>query len=347
MKPSAVIFEAEGSNDKGPDGHRADSAPILKALARRGFDGEICFYRPGEDATLRERFAGRATVALSRVNPGNLPDTDGYWQFLRALADAGTLVQTHPNVMSTLSFKDLFAKLRGTPYAPETTDFYRSTSEMRQRLPLSLLRGPRVLKKNFTATGIGVWKLDRQRDGTIHCTEASDNGVRVFADPAALFKFLEPVFREQLSARPRYFRDRQGLLDVPFLPGIRDGEVRVFLIHDQPVHILHKQPQDDNFSATLFSGARYTADDRLKRWDKVIQYTLWGLQALKPHLKGRSFPIIWSVDSIPTVRANGQQAYVFSDINAAAVGFTSPEIVDRISGQIADAICRELAAEGH
>ena len=67
MKRSVVIFEAEGGNDKGPDGHRADSAPMLEALRRRGFEGELCFYKPDRSAELLERFAGEATVALSRV----------------------------------------------------------------------------------------------------------------------------------------------------------------------------------------------------------------------------------------------------------------------------------------
>lgn len=341
MKRSVVIFEAEGGNDKGPDGHRADSAPMLEALRRRGFEGELCFYKPDRSAELLERFAGEATVAISRVNPGNLKDTDQFWQFLRALADRGTVVQTHPDVMSTLCFKDLFYKLRDTPYAPPGTDFYFTVDELHHRLPLSLATGPRVLKKNFTATGVGVWKVEREPDGSIVCTEAVDNGVTRFRDIRALYHFLEPVYREQISHQPRYFKNRQGLLDVPFLPGIREGEVRVFFTHDQPFHILHKQPQDGSFSATLFSGARYTSDARLTRWQTVVQYAMWGLEVIRPHLGGLSFPVIWSIDVIPC----GGGEHVFSDINAASVGFSSPELVDRLSELVSQEICRELDGE--
>jgi hypothetical protein len=338
MKRSVVIFEAEGGIDKGTDGHRADSIPILNALLDRGFEGELCFYNPARPADLLDRYAGRATVALSRVNPGNLPDTDAYWQFLRALADQGTVVQTHPDVMSALCFKDLFYKLRDTPYAPESTDFYYSVDDLHRRLPLSLASGPRVLKKNFTATGVGVWKVEREEDGTLVCTEAVDNAVTRFGGYRELFRFLEPVYHEQVSSHPRYFKHRQGLLDVPFLPGIHEGEVRVFFTHDQPFHILHKQPQEGSFSATLFSGARYTSDARLTRWQPVVEYALWGLEAIRPHLEGLSFPVIWSIDVIPY----GAGKHVFSDINAASVGFSSPELVDRLSELVAQEICREL-----
>lgn len=339
VKRYVVIFEAEGGVDKGSDGHRADSAPLLKALRGRGFDGEVCFFRPGQEAALLKRYSGKASVALSRVNPGDLEDTDAYWTFLKALSDAGAIVQTHPDVMSQLSFKELFYHLRDTPYAASSTDYYRSVGELRRRLPLALSGGPRVLKKNFTSTGVGVWKIERIPGGAVRCTEAVDNTAREFSDEAELMRFLEPVFHERASPNAHYFRGRQGLLDVPYLPHIQDGEVRVFLIRDQPFQVLHKQPMENSFSATLFSGAKYSADARLGRWKSVVEYTLWGVEHLRRRLFRQSFPVIWSIDSIPC----GDGRYVFSDINAASVGFSSPELVESVSELIAQALSDELA----
>ena len=101
MKHTAVILEVEGGVDKGRDGHRADSQPVLDALARRGFQGAIHFYRPDVESELLARLYGETTVVLSRVNPGDLEDTDRYWQFLHKLEEGGSLVQTPPEVMST------------------------------------------------------------------------------------------------------------------------------------------------------------------------------------------------------------------------------------------------------
>jgi hypothetical protein len=342
MNSRAFILEAEGSNDKDSDGHRTDSHPLLKALDARGIEGEIRYFRSGEEKVLEEELIRSAGIVLSRINPGNLPDTDTYWQFLERLANAGLVVQTHPDVMATLSMKDLFYKLRGTGLVPHDTDFYRTPPELRERFPLALATGTRVLKKNFTSTGIGVWKVDRLRSGAVKCVQASDYEERIFSNLEKFYDFLEPVFLEQYSEHPAYFRNRGGILDMPYLPGISEGEVRVFLIHDKPCYILHKKPKGGGFSATLFSGAEYSADSNLRRWDDVVAQTLWGLQKIRKFLGSKPLPVIWSIDSIPGLQADGRQSYYFSDVNASCVGFSSPDIVHRISGMIADQLVREL-----
>lgn len=56
---------------------------------------------------------------------------------------------------------------------------------------------------------------------------------------------------------PSHAAGEGGLLvDQRFLPRIVEGEVRVLMIYDTPVHVVHKQPVDGQLSATLFSGAR-------------------------------------------------------------------------------------------
>ena len=46
------------------------------------------------------------------------------------------------------------------------------------------------------------------------------------------------------------------LINQRFLPRITEGEIRVLMIFDRPVQIVHKKPGRKGFSATLFSGAR-------------------------------------------------------------------------------------------
>lgn len=45
-------------------------------------------------------------------------------------------------------------------------------------------------------------------------------------------------------------------MDQRFLPRIVEGEVRVLMIYNQPVVVVHKVPAEGGLSATLFSGAR-------------------------------------------------------------------------------------------
>jgi Prokaryotic glutathione synthetase, ATP-grasp domain len=46
------------------------------------------------------------------------------------------------------------------------------------------------------------------------------------------------------------------LVDQRFLPRIVEGEVRVMMIRDRPINVVHKRPTNGQLSATLFSGAK-------------------------------------------------------------------------------------------
>ena len=341
QKRHVIIFEAKGGNDKGRDGHRGDSQPILDALLAKNFTGEILFFEALNYQALLRYVLRHAGVVLSRINPGNLEDTDIYYQFLQEIAEQGLLVQTHPDVMGTLSFKDIFYHLRDTQYVSTDTDFYRTPSEMLERFHLSLANGPRVLKKNYTSTGVGVWRVHYLQDASIACKEAASCKTEVFQDVGALCGYLKPAFFEQMSEQPHYFNNRQGLLDVPYYPRIVDGEVRVFFVYDEPKYVLRKTPKVNEFSATLFSGAEYEFYEDLNEWQDLIEFTCWGLWTIKQLFPQKRFPLIWSIDSIPYTDPNGIERWHFSDINAAAVGFTSPEIVNKMSQMMAD----ELAIE--
>jgi hypothetical protein len=52
------------------------------------------------------------------------------------------------------------------------------------------------------------------------------------------------------------------IIDMRFLPRIKEGEIRVMLMGAKPLFVIHKKPADakDAFSATLFSGAKYRYD---------------------------------------------------------------------------------------
>ena len=46
-------------------------------------------------------------------------------------------------------------------------------------------------------------------------------------------------------------------VDMRFLPRIVEGEIRILLVGEKPMFVVHKKPanKEDAFSATLFSGA--------------------------------------------------------------------------------------------
>ena len=60
-----------------------------------------------------------------------------------------------------------------------------------------------------------------------------------------------PVDRIESSAGPG-----GQLINQRFLPRITEGEIRVLMIFDRPVNLVHKKPGKKGLSATLFSGAK-------------------------------------------------------------------------------------------
>lgn len=56
-----------------------------------------------------------------------------------------------------------------------------------------------------------------------------------------------------------------------FLPRIKEGEIRVLMVGGDPIFVVHKKPAEgaDAFSATLFSGAKYTYESP-EKWKELV-----------------------------------------------------------------------------
>ena len=54
-----------------------------------------------------------------------------------------------------------------------------------------------------------------------------------------------------------------------------EGEIRVLMVGATPIFVVHKKPAEgaDAFSATLFSGAKYTYD-KPEKWSTLVNYFL-------------------------------------------------------------------------
>lgn len=45
MNKKVIFFEVQGGTDKGPDGYRLDTMPMVNALKQRGQDAEVIFLK--------------------------------------------------------------------------------------------------------------------------------------------------------------------------------------------------------------------------------------------------------------------------------------------------------------
>ncbi|NOQ73968.1 MAG: Cj0069 family protein [Crocinitomix sp.] len=345
MKKHVVIFEARGGSDKGEYGFRRDSKPIIDSFKTRGWTAEIIFYSDENRGEIYRHTIEKADAYISRVNPGNLADESGYFQMLRELVSNGVEGLPHPDAMIAYGAKNSVEKLKGTPIVPEDVYTYYDFDTLKEKFPASLTNGVRVIKQNRGSTGEGIWRVevidaDKYKskesiplDAILKLTEARDNHTE------------EKTLQEFLEFCIRYLEGANGmLLDMPFLERIVEGEIRVLMLRNKVVNIVHKKPAQtkDAFSATLFSGAKYRYDSPDK-WPELVQLVDDSLRTIQTKLGNYDLPLIWTADfMLDTDKKTGGDNYILGEINASCVGFTT---FLELSENIADEVLALLDAE--
>lgn len=336
MKKHVVIFEARGGSDKGKYGFRKDSKPIIDSLKNRGWSAEIIFYKDEDRGEIYRHTLEKADAYISRVNPGNLQDETGYFQMLKELVNNGVEGLPHPDAMTAYGAKNSVEKLKGTDIVPEDVYTYYDFDTLKEKFPKSLKNGIRVLKQNRGSTGEGIWRVELLNpekykgkiplDAELKLTEAKDN----HTEHKTLQEFLEFCIK--------YLEGPNGmLLDMPFLERILEGEIRVLMLRDNVVNVVHKKPADvkDAFSATLFSGATYRYD-KPEEWPDLVKSITKSLRTIQRRLGNYDLPLIWTADFIlDTDEKTGKDKYVLGEINASCVGFsTHLELSDNIADEV-------------
>lgn len=362
MKKNIVFFEAVGGSDKGKDGHRRDTVPMMDYLKKLGWNAEVVFFT---DEILRDEEKRNgiykyvkevADAYVSRVNPGNLKEEKLYFDVLRDLCKNGVIGMPHPDAMIGYGAKDALTKLRNTELVPTDTMAYYDPQEakrigvkweaggehdFKKNFPKTLTKGERVLKQNRGSTGEGIWRVQLKNpdkykgmdtiplDAEIRCTEAVDNHVE------------ERKLGEFMDFCDKYLTGDNGMLvDMRFLPRIKEGEIRILMLYKDPIYVVHKKPAEgaDAFSATLFSGAKYRYD-KPEDWAHLVDYFLRQLPEIKAKLGNYDLPLIWTADFILDTDSNGKDVYVLGEINCSCVGFTTPvEFLDKTARRVANTI---------
>lgn len=336
MKKHVVIFEARGGSDKGQYGFRKDSKPIIDALKKRGWSAEIIFYRDEDRGEIYRYTHDKADAYISRVNPGNLADETGYFQMLKELVSNGIEGLPHPDAMVAYGAKNSVEQLKGTQIVPHDVFTYYDFDNLKENFPKTLAKGVRVLKQNRGSTGEGIWRVEVKNnhnhkdkiplDAMLKLTEAKDNHTE------------EKTLQEFLEFCIQYLEGKNGLLlDMPFLERIVEGEIRVLMLRNKVVNVVHKKPAKTKnaFSATLFSGAKYRYD-KPEKWPELVKLLESMVSSIQQRLGNYDLPLIWTADFIlDTDQKTGKDKYVLGEINASCVGFsTSLELAEDIADEV-------------
>ncbi|MGJ4050371.1 Cj0069 family protein [Corynebacterium macclintockiae] len=331
MHKNIVVFEVQGGNDKGEDGHRRDTMPIVEAIREKGWGAEVVYFDPEKTNEIYEDVAAKYDAYISRVNPGHIPGGEkGYFDMLTKLTEeAGLVGMSTPAEMMAYGAKDALVKLNDTELVPGDTAAYYDVDSFHKTFPTSLSYGERVLKQNRGSTGSGIWRVqleDKQLAETVEpgaalpldtklkCTEAVDNHTEV----RELGEFMD--FCDQYIVG-----DNGMLVDMRFMPRIVEGEIRILLVGPHPVFVVHKKPAEggDAFSATLFSGAKYTYQ-KPEEWQDLVDMFAEARPVIAEKLGGDNIPLIWTADfMLADDDETGEDTYVLGEINCSCVGFTS------------------------
>ena len=348
MKKHIIVFEAEGGSDKWIDGHRKDTMPIINAIKAKGWSAEVVYFRDEWKDIIYDYALEKADGYISRINPGNLPDGEKiYFETLTKLSSAGLVGMSTPDAMINFGAKDALVKLATTDLVPDDTYAYYTIADFKKTFPISISHRERVLKQNRGSTGSGIWRVvvvderpykagdSLPLDTKLKCTEAVDNHVEYHT----LSEFMD--FCEQYIVG-----DNGMIVDMPFMPRIKEGEIRILMVGANPIFVVHKKPAEgaDSFSATLFSGAVYTYD-KPEKWPGLVSMLTESLPMISEKIGGLDVPLIWTGDFMLDWDENKQDKYVLGEINCSCVGFTS-HLDEGIQEVVADEVIR-LVTEKH
>lgn len=317
---------------------------MVRALEALGWTAEVVFYSDEDRPKILEEVKAKADAYVSRINPGNIPGGEAmYFDMLRELCEAGVLGLPHPDAMIGYGAKDSLCKLTDTGLVPKDTVAYYTVEELETQFPKLVRNSVRVLKQNRGSTGEGIWRVEvvderefpageaLPLDAKLKCTEAKDNHVE-YLELGEFMKFCH-----------RYLGGEHGMIvDMPFLPRIKEGEIRILLVGAKPIFVVHKKPAEgaDAFSATLFSGARYTYDPP-EQWAKLVNGLDAQLELITKRLGGFDLPLIWTCDFILDWDENKEDVYILGEINCSCVGFTS-HLESGIQEAVAEEIIRQV-----
>eukprot|EP00963_Diacronema_lutheri_P006088 scaffold516_cov307-Pavlova_lutheri.AAC.2 len=320
-----LVLECRGGTDKGTSGHRRDTVPICNALIDMGWCSYPVFYSDKEAAHVEAELMAADGVVV-RVNPAVYEGvTQGLLdEMLARLAERGVATMSHPETMKNMGSKMAIVKVNDLPFGMKDTFAYRDFDAWSSNFNKTIATGPRVIKQNRGSQGEGIWVCNVKGgasagvpdEGTVlELQEAKDN----HREEMSLGDFVR--FCRQ------YLEGEDGLIvDQRFLPRIVEGEIRVNMIYDQAIEIVHKKCVDGGISATLASGAKYVryspADPNFAPLVALLKDNLGKIMPALD-LANVPLPLIWSVDFILGPKnIDGTDSYFLGEINCSCVGIT-------------------------
>jgi hypothetical protein len=270
---------------------------------------------------------------------------------LREASLAGVFVSAHPDVILRIGTKEVLYATRELSWAKDTY-LYNTPQQLSDGLVRLLPSGARVLKQYRGNGGIGVWKVEVARPGSV----TVESKVLVQSARARDDKVEESTLGAFLERSHKYFAYAGGegrLIDQPYLPRIEEGLIRCYLVADEVVGFCRQYPEGRSPDELGASANELPPPDRVfglpsaKTMFGPDEPTLarlrqcfedeWlpGLQTLTG-VETASLPMLWDADFVlGPPDDKGADTYVLTEINVSAVAPFPEQAVPKLAKAVA------------
>jgi len=340
-----------GGSDKSNNGHRYDSICMANGMISSNMSCQLINYVPAE----HDKFMSvidKFDAVIVRCNPGQIGAAGGNQQKfdegMRTVRAKGIPVWPSPDVMEMMGAKDALCKIANLSIGLEDTLAYYSPEEFAAGFKKTMAFQPRVVKQNRGSSGEGIWIIKLQNgdyckgfgdrscsdDEVLEMMEACDN----HAETHTVAEFVEFCINGRNEKSGTWTTIGTGkyleggkeaggqLVDQRFCPRIVEGEVRINMVADVPVGIIHKKPKEGGISAVGGTGSIYTyyatdAPEFAELMQKFLTEDLPPLMAVLG-LPDEPLPLWWTGDFIPVDKPDGGTRYIVGEFNCSCVGIS-------------------------
>ncbi len=221
-------------------------AQVFRALADLGVKVEPAVYHDDFCEEVRQQLlqVDGVLVWFNPLEGGG--DRTILNSLLREMAALNIFVSTHPDVILKMGTKEIIYRTRDMGWGSDT-HLYNTIEELRQNLPVLLDRGEvRVLKQYRGNGGNGVWKIELtappaavNEHSTTSLQAQLDTRVKVrHAKRGSIEEELE--LGEFFSRCEPYFAGSGKMIDQVYQPGLNEGMIRCYLVHNKVVGFGHQ-----------------------------------------------------------------------------------------------------------
>ena len=292
---------------------------IADALQAVGIAVEPAVYGDEFAAEVREQLLGLDGV-LVWVDPiVNGRDRSVLDALLREVADSGTFVSAHPDVILKMGTKEVLFRTRHMGWGCDTR-LYPTSNALRAELRDGLRKGePRVLKQHRGNGGNGVWKVERLSNTRLRVRHALRGSVE-----------QEIAVDEFLSRCEPYFERGGRMIDQPYQARLPEGMIRCYLVRDrvagfgeQLINALYPAPVGAAPTDAPQPGSRLyyppsRADFQKLKTELESEWVPELCRTLG--IDREALPVIWDADFLYGQKSpSGEDTHVLCEINVSAV----------------------------